>query len=210
MHPRTPGVWPGTRTEAQRSTARLPPSPPNTVTGLQLHDFYLWCLCFVLKISSPPAPDSGRGGGSKKIETSLPIAHGPYIQPRLARAGGPLGTLSDPCSGNGRGDWGGITRERGTSGGHSGPGYWSWHFLVLGSSLVTPPAPSPPQQCPPTWLGLLPPSWPQGAPLGSWGLCTPLTVWRPRREAMASQRPPGSPVTRAHTGEGMRVAEAAG
>lgn len=68
---------------------------------------------------------------------------------------------------------------------------------------------APPQQHLPPWLGLSPPSWPQGAPLGSWGLCTPLTVWRPRREAMASPSAPGSPVTRAHTGEGMRVAEAA-
>lgn len=47
--------------------------------------------------------------------------------------------------------------------------------------------------------------WPPSAP----GDSAPLPVWRPRREAMASQRPPGSPVTRAHTGEGVRVAEAA-
>lgn len=71
MHPRhpTPALQGSGQGHTQRHREALhthTPHPRDTVTGRQLHDFYLWYLCFVLKISSPPAPDSGWGGGSKK------------------------------------------------------------------------------------------------------------------------------------------------
>lgn len=131
----------------------------------------------------------------------------PYCT-QMAQAGGTLGTFSDPCSGTG-----GVTGVAShVSGGPpvatlalaTGPGTsWSsvplWSHLQPQGALTNVPLPGLASRLHP---GL------RGAPLGSWDSVLP-SVWRPRREAMASQRPPGSPVTRAHTGEGMRVAEAA-
>lgn len=84
-------------------------------------------------------------------------------------------------------------------------------LALLGPWFLPGPAssPSPPSATSPYLARPPPPSWPRMAPLGSWGLCTPLPVWRSRGEVMASQRLPGSPVTRVHAKEGVRVAEAA-
>lgn len=110
-------------------------------------------LC--LKNTFSPSPDNRWGGGSKN-RTSLPIAHGPYIQAHLAEASGTLGTFLVPA-----GEWGGvlgsITREVGPWGNHSASGYLSLHLLVLVSFLV----PSlmlraTSQQHLPTWLSLPP------------------------------------------------------
>lgn len=87
----------------------------------------------------------------------------------------------------------------------TGPGtFWS---SVPPWSHLQPRAPL--SNVPPTWLGLSPPSWPQGAPpwlLGT--LYSPHSLEAPKGGYGFSETP-GSPVTRAHTEEGMRVAEAA-
>lgn len=85
-----------------------------------------------------------------------------------------------------------------------GRGAWSsvpcWPRLLPQSLLSDVPLPGSASRLHPG------PRWP---PLGSWALCTAPRAWRARGEVMASRRPPGSPVTRAHAGEGVRVAEAA-
>lgn len=81
-------------------------------------------LC--LKNTFSPSPDNRWGGGSKN-RTSLPIAHGPYIQAHLAEASGTLGTFLVPA-GEGGGVLGSITREVGPWGNHSASGYFSLHL----------------------------------------------------------------------------------
>lgn len=150
LHPHDPGVWPLTSTDEHGSTA--PPHHPPKLGTQSLCGNFTTFICGACAWSRKyllPLPLTVGGKGAAK-NRDIP----PYCT-RTLYTGPPgpgrrdswhiLGSLFR----NGRGDWGGITRERGTSGGHSGPGYWSRHFLVLGSSLVPPPAPSPPQQRPP-------------------------------------------------------------
>lgn len=113
-----------------------------------------------------PLPRTAPGRGQQKIEDVPPyctrtLYTGPP-GPGRRDAWHILGSLLR----GGRGDCG-STRERGPPGGRSGPGYWSWHFLVLGSFLVLPAALVP-------YLAQLPaPSWPQRAPLAPGGSVLP-------------------------------------
>lgn len=149
LHPHDPGVWPLTSTDEHGSTA--PPRPPQPGTQSLCGNFttFICGACALSRKYLLPLPLTVGGEGAAK-NRDIP----PYCTRTLYTGPpGPGGRDSWHILGslfrNGRGDWSGITRERGTSGGHSGPGYWSRHFLVLSSSLVPPPAPSPPQQRPP-------------------------------------------------------------
>lgn len=82
---------------------------------------YLWCLCFVSKIPSPPPQTMGREEAAK-IEDIPPYCTWTYLQAHLAEASGTLGTFLHPCWG-GEGVLGSITREVGSWGNHSASGY---------------------------------------------------------------------------------------
>lgn len=116
---------------------------------------YLWCLCFVSKIPSPP-PQTIGGEEAAKIEHPSLLHMDPIYRPTWQR---PVGLLAHSWSllGRGGGVLGSITREVGPWGNHSASGYLSLHFLVLVSFLV----PSlmlraTSQQHLPTWLSLPP------------------------------------------------------
>lgn len=170
--------------------------------------FVVPVLC--LENTFSPCPGRWAGRGLQKIEDIPPyctrtLYTGP---PGRGRRGSwhILGSLFP----SGRGGEGDITRERGTS----GRPLWSW-FLVsvlLGPRSLPGPTSSPsPCSATSPYLARPPASIlaSDGPPLGSWALCIPLPAWRSPGEVMASQRLPGSPVTSAHAGEGVRVAEAA-
>lgn len=97
----------------------------------------------------------------------------------------------------------------GPLGGHSGPGSWSRCFLVLGPSRV-PLSPSPCSATSP-YLARPPASIPasDGPPLAPGLSVLPSQPGGPEGRLWLLGDSPGSPVTRAHAGEGVRVAEAA-
>lgn len=157
--------------------------------------FVVPVLC--LENTFSPCPGQWAGRGQQKIEDIPPyctwtLYTGP---PDPGRRGSwhILGSLF----GSGRGDWGGITREGEPPGGHSGPGFWSWHFLVL------------PQQHPPTWLSLPPPPGLRWSPWAPGNPVLPSQSGGPKGRLWLLRGSPRSPVTRGHAGEGVRVAEAA-
>lgn len=175
------------------STGAAPRLQPGTQLLSGNFTTFICGACALSRKYLPPLPQTVSGRGQQKIEDVPPLLHtDPMYRPARLRPAGHLARSRIPVQRQ-AGRLGGITRERGPLGGHSGPGYWSWRFLVLGSFMVPPPALVSPWQHPPTWLSLPPPSRPQAAPLGSWGLCLPLPVWSSRGEVMASQRLPQEP-----------------
>lgn len=148
---------------------------------------YLWCLCFVSKIPSPP-PQTMGGEEAAKIEDIPPYCTWTLYTGPPGR--GQWGSWHIPGSLLGRGGvLGSITRE-------VGPGATTLlldtdHcFLVLASFLVPSLVPVHSQQHLPTWLSLPPPSWPQRAPswfLGS--LCSPPGSEIPRGYGFSATSP---------------------
>ena len=82
---------------------------------------------------------------------------------------------------------------------------------VLGPRSLAGPAscPSPCSATSPPWLGLPPPSWPLKAPPAPGLSVLPSQPGGPEGRLWLLGGSPGSPVTRAHAGEGVRVAKAA-
>lgn len=88
------------------------------------------------------------------------------------------------------------------------PGLGAWSSVPCWSRLLPQSLLS---DIPPPWLGLPPPSWPLKAPppLAPGLSVLPSQPGGPEGRLWLLGDSPGSPVTRAHAGEGVRVAEAA-
>lgn len=162
-------------------------------------------LC--LENTFSPCPGQWAGRGQQKIEDIPPYCTWTLYTGPPGRGRRDSWHILGSLFRSGRGDWGGNTREGGPPGGHSGPGYWSWHFLVLGAFLSRLQPWSPLSDVPlpgssRLHLGLgRPPLAPGDPALPS--------VWRSRGEVMASQRLPREPChSCSHRGR-VRVAEAA-
>lgn len=170
----------------------------------QLHDFYLWCLCFVSKIPSPPTPDSAGGEGAAKNRRRPSLLHMDPIYRPTGQGRQDSWHILGSLFRNGRGDWvASHVRERGPPGGHSRPDYWSWSscsWFLPGPTSSPGPLPGLASHFHP---GL---GWPPLAPGDS---VLPSQSGGPEGRLWLLRDSPENPVTRVHAGEGMCVAEAA-